>query len=514
VIVEDTKKAANEEKIESNRPLTIPSSANSIRNMLIEQGFDVNAAKSVLWDLTSGDFFFEDQEAKDVFVRERIAAHKRIREKPVVQVTHRRQLSSERRLDIIHSLRKFENDRNCLLVAYMSDLRRIVHDTILTHREPRHRVQREDGHNKRSRSYSEPGSEPGGNKRRLQTAPHSSNGDLHFDKDLHPVIPDLKLFSSCTKADEEIQNRGGMLISFPTIWGESDSDTISVFGTVTEALGPDTVPIQSDTHIQCESETETMDMNGKLKYPSMRELLRRTQATNPTNHPEQKVLQREFILRWMSFVQHRLVREAEKDPPWRHGGLLMVDDCVFGDSDYFSRAILASGISSKQIHAPNIRTNVVHALQRLDVQTRCCTLVEYIVGASMLLRDNVSVFFPDVFLGPISGVLPACVTAFEYKIFRCTVEDPALLVFSTTLRGCDQTISVDETASRIPVHSGIVARIKSMGSKHGYSVTQILDGWPPGLKINYKTMLFCAFVVRKTCTLTSGECYDVERMPN
>jgi hypothetical protein len=246
--------------------------------------------------------------------------------------------------------------------------------------------------------------------------------------------------------------------------------------------------------------THSQTTGPELEYISIDDLRKRTQYTSPTNTPEQKILQRQFIV---SFVQ---------ELPALHGGVLMVDDCARGTGDYFSRDLLYANIPAKQIHAPNIESDVVHDLKQLDVQTRISTLIDYIYGSRMLLADKVSVFFPDVFLSPIRGVLPACAMAFKYKIFRCTTEDPALLVFSTTSRGCDQTISVDITASRIPVHSGIATHIQRMGRENGYSVTQILDGWPPGLKVNYSTMLFCAFYVRKRCTLLEGECYDVDRI--
>jgi hypothetical protein len=78
----DSKKAAKERRIKAIQQLVVPPGTGEICEMLIDQGFDVDGAKSVLWDLTSGEIVFKDQEAKNVFVRERIAAHDRIQGKP------------------------------------------------------------------------------------------------------------------------------------------------------------------------------------------------------------------------------------------------------------------------------------------------------------------------------------------------------------------------------------------------------------------------------------------------
>jgi hypothetical protein len=48
--------------------LAVPPGTSEIREMLIGQGFDADEAKSVLWDLISGEISFEDQEAKNTFV--------------------------------------------------------------------------------------------------------------------------------------------------------------------------------------------------------------------------------------------------------------------------------------------------------------------------------------------------------------------------------------------------------------------------------------------------------------
>jgi hypothetical protein len=217
-------------------------------------------------------------------------------------------------------------------------------------------------------------------------------------------------------------------------------------------------------------------------------------------------------MQWIWSVRNLPGPEGGEQIPWSHGSVLMVDDCVRGDGDFFTRDLLSATIPTKQIHAPNILTNVVDALNALDVQSRCCTLVEYIEGATLLLGDSVSIFFPDVFLGPIHGVLPACAMAFRHQIFRCTVDNPALIVFATTLRKCDASVSVDGTRSFIPVSEGIVASIQGMGAKHGYSVDHIVKGFPIGLKLSYSTMLFCVFHVRKISTLTGGECHDIDRI--
>jgi hypothetical protein len=168
-------------------------------------------------------------------------------------------------------------------------------------------------------------------------------------------------------------------------------------------------------------------------------------------------------------------------------------------------------VPAKMIHAPNAEPYMVDALKTLDVQTRLCTLVDYINGAQMLLRGNVSIFFPDVYLTPANGVLPACAAAFRHNIFRCTVQESALIVFSTTLPRANSQISIDETYSRIPLADGITNRIQSMGIERGYEVTPTSEGFPFALKINYATMLFRAYLVRMRRVQVHGECYDMDQ---
>jgi hypothetical protein len=394
---------------------------------------------------------------------------------------------------------------------------KIVEDTICliqTSRDTQDRSREPTVSKKRICSVFLPQSNYPARKRHMHFAPQSSYGRLDSGK---VEIPGCLLFNQHIPPDEEVHYPGTTFSSFAEIRVESIPDVRSVSGTSTEAAAS---PITAGMDAENDAHTDRQLETAWVKPPSFdnvihlskNQLLKRTANSNPTNTPEQKLLQRQCIIQWIWSVRNLPGQESGKQTPRMHGSVLMVDDCVCGDGDFFSRDLLNANIPPKQIHAPNILQEVVVSLNALDVQSRCCTLVEYIEGAILLLRDNVSIFFPDVFLGPIYGVLPACAMAFGHRIFQCTVDNPALIVFATTLRNCNASVSVDGTQSFIPVSEGIVASIQGMGKNHGYCVEHIVEGLPIGLKLSYSTMLFCVFHVRRISTLTGGECVDVDRI--
>jgi hypothetical protein len=419
--------------------------------------------------------------------------------------------------DVTNSLRQFAHDLHHNLLEYMADVRKIVEDTISliqTSRDSQDRSRQHAVNKKRICSVFLFRSNSPAPKRHMQFPPQSSYGRLVCDKEANLGFPSFKQH---IPADGGLYHHRTTIQSFPEIHMESTPDLVYISGIFTEETASPNATDTTGTDAENDGHTERRLEIGKLKLPvfdnvthlSKDQLLKRTENSNPTNTPEQKLLQRQYILQWIQSVYNLPGQEGGK-----HGSVLMVDDCVAGYGDFFSRDLLGANIPAKQIHAPNILQRVVVALNALDVQSRCCTLVEYIEGANLLLRDNVSVFFPDVFLGPIYGVLPACAVAFRHGIFRCTAENPALIVFATTLRNCNGTISVDGTKSFIPLSEGIVASIQAMGANDGYSVEHVVEGFPIGLKRSYSTMLFRAFYVRRISTLTGGECHDVERIAN